>query len=194
MNVRTLCLGILHFTDATGYEIRKMAAEGDFRHFVEASYGAIYPALSRLMEEGLVECRTEHADGKPSRKIYTITDAGRIALREALYEPPRPDVFKSEFLFLTLFDDLVDPAHLLAMIEQRIVFLRDEQERLHAAREDCGTESDRFAIRYGEALNLAALELLEAERDRLTSADRRPAKSLNGQAERPAEPGSEITT
>ena len=52
MNIRTLCLGILSRGDATGYEIKKMAEEGLFSHFVEASFGSIYPALTRMTDEG----------------------------------------------------------------------------------------------------------------------------------------------
>ena len=77
MNVRTLCLAILYFGDATGYEIRKLSTEGKYSYFVEASYGAIYPALAKLEKDGLVTCRIEAVEGKPSRKVYSITDAGR---------------------------------------------------------------------------------------------------------------------
>ena len=50
MNVRTLCLGVLQFGEATGYEIKKIVEEGMFNHFIEASYGSIYPALTRQYE------------------------------------------------------------------------------------------------------------------------------------------------
>ena len=53
MNIRTLCLGILQFEDATGYEINKLVADGRFSHFIEASYGSIYPALTKMMQEEL---------------------------------------------------------------------------------------------------------------------------------------------
>ena len=48
MNVKTPCLAILSFGEATGYEFRKRAAEGPLSYFTEASFGAIYPALDRL--------------------------------------------------------------------------------------------------------------------------------------------------
>ena len=74
MNVRTLCLAVLQFGDATGYEIKKMVEDGMFNHFIEASYGSIYPALTRMSDDGLVTCRTEAQSGKPDKKIYSITD------------------------------------------------------------------------------------------------------------------------
>jgi PadR family transcriptional regulator AphA len=66
MNVSTLCLAILNFGEASGYDIRKMSTEGTFSHFVDASYGAIYPALERLESEGKVEQRMEQQVGKPA--------------------------------------------------------------------------------------------------------------------------------
>ena len=77
MNVSSICLAILFCGDRTGYDIRKISTEGSYSFFVEASYGSIYPALNRLEHEGLVTCRHEAQDGKPARKVYSITDSGR---------------------------------------------------------------------------------------------------------------------
>ncbi len=95
MNVRTLCLAILHFSEATGYEIKKMSTEEHFSFFVDASFGSIYPALSRLQDDGCVTVREEFESGKPSRKVYSITDKGREELHESLRVLPRRDSFKS---------------------------------------------------------------------------------------------------
>ena len=88
MNVRTLCLGILSFRQMTGYDIRKLAAEGNFSHFCEANYGSIYPALSQLTKDGFVVFTDEVIDGKPPRKIYSITDKGRSYLFNTLNKQP----------------------------------------------------------------------------------------------------------
>ena len=87
MNIRTLCLGILQFEDATGYEINKLVADGRFSHFIEASYGSIYPALTRLMQEELVTCQTQVQAGKPSRKIYAIPQGAPSSLRLSKKNP-----------------------------------------------------------------------------------------------------------
>ena len=87
MNVKTLCLAILSFGEATGYDIRKFAADGPFSYFIESSFGSVYPALDRLWREGLIERRQERRPGKPSRNVYALTEAGRKALVEALHQP-----------------------------------------------------------------------------------------------------------
>ena len=55
--------------------------------FSGLSYGSIYPALKKMENHGLVSKRTEIQDGAPNRKIYTITDAGRVAFLDSLRSP-----------------------------------------------------------------------------------------------------------
>ncbi len=120
MNVRTLCLSILYTQDASGYEIRKMCTEGECSYFVEASYGSIYPALAKLEDEGLVTSQVEHQPGKPSKKIYSITEAGRAAFVDALYEPLGDDVYRSPFLLFARFAHLLPPNIVRERVEERI--------------------------------------------------------------------------
>ncbi len=153
MNVRTLCLSILYDGEASGYDIRRMCTEGNFAYFVEASYGSIYPALSRLEEDGLVSSRTEQQGGKPARKVYSITDAGRAAFAEELSEPLGEDMFRSPFLLFARF------AHILPreLVEQRCnEFLQrqvDGRKHLEEAKteHDC-SPADMWVINYGRAV------------------------------------------
>jgi DNA-binding PadR family transcriptional regulator len=51
--------------------------------------GTVYPILSRLENEGLVRSSWEdaaaaHASGRPARRYYTITPAGKTALERAM--------------------------------------------------------------------------------------------------------------
>lgn len=51
--------------------------------------GTVYPILTRLERRGLLESRWEdptvdREGGRPPRRYYALTDAGRDALREAV--------------------------------------------------------------------------------------------------------------
>jgi len=51
--------------------------------------GTVYPALRRLEEQGFVKSKWERGamaqrDGRPARKYYEVTKAGREALSEAV--------------------------------------------------------------------------------------------------------------
>ncbi len=164
MNIRTLCLAILHESDATGYEIKKLSVEGKYRYFAEASFGSIYPTLARLEQEGLVTLREETQPGKPSRKIYSITDAGRRALVEALSEPPTPDVFRSGFLLVALCAELLDRATIAAAVEGRITHLREEIGHLEELLRSTNDPTTHWAAAYGIACMTKSHEYLADHR------------------------------
>lgn len=167
MNVRTLCLAILNFREATGYEIRKLSTEGNFSYFVDASYGAIYPALSRLEAERLITGRDEVQPGKPARKVYAITPAGREALVEALSQPPEPDSFKSEFLLIALCAEYVERDHLEQVIEGQTAALQARLDSLREARAKCEHPGSNWILDYGISCHEANLRHLRNHRDAL---------------------------
>ena len=171
MNIRTLCLGILQFDDATGYEINKLVADGRFSHFIEASYGSIYPALTKMMLEELVTCRTEIQPGKPSRKIYAITQAGRDELFQALQGSPKPNRFKSEFLFLGLFASALPAGHMKKAFEQHENELASRVKDMQGHLDCCKNPGSQFAIGYGIAANRAALEYLRQNKQLLLQSE-----------------------
>lgn len=66
--------------------------------------GAIYPLLSSMEENGLVQSRWEDPD-KRTRRIYQITDEGRKEL-ERLHGVLRPKVMEAIEVLHELYDDL----------------------------------------------------------------------------------------
>jgi DNA-binding PadR family transcriptional regulator len=164
MDVKILCLGALDQGDATGYEIKKMFQDGLFAHFLEASFGSIYPALTKLTEEGLLTCKSQQQDGRPDKKIYSITAAGRTALTEAIQLPVANDKFKSEFLFVMLFADVLAPETVTALIENRMHYLQDELAQIQSEKDMSVTAGHEFVRRYGEAVMDASLKFINENR------------------------------
>lgn len=169
MDVRTLCLGILALGDASGYEIRKMVAEGSFSFFSEASYGSIYPALMKLTEEGLVTCREFAQDKRPDKKIYSLTPAGRSQLMAQLQKGAGPDRNRSEFLAALLFAEAVSPDRVRDLLEERRALHRQKIADLGALLEDDMSPASRFVLEYGIAMQKAALDYLERRSDALVA-------------------------
>lgn len=168
MNVKTLCLAILYFQESTGYEIRKMSTEGKYSHFVDASFGSIYPALNRLEADGLVTFREEIEPGKPSRKIYSITDAGRNYFLQSLNAPPSKDVYRSEFLMIAMCAEFLPPSTVKRAIETRIGQLQTEIQLLKGfAENENSTASIRWAASYGMDCMKNSLNHLSSHRDAL---------------------------
>ena len=167
MHVKTLCLGALALGDATGYEIKKMFEDGVLSHFLEASFGSIYPALTRLTEEGLVTCHAEAQERRPDKKIYSITEAGRDALAAACQEPIAKDKFRSEFLFVMIFAHLLPPRLIGALLDQEIARYEDEIDRLVNDPEPIETPSAEFIRGFGIASLKAGLKYLKDNRRKL---------------------------
>ncbi len=161
MNVRSLCLAILNMSDATGYEIRKLSTEAEYSYFVDASFGSIYPALNKLEVDGMVTCRLEEQVGKPARKVYSITEAGRQEFRVSLNIPPQKDLFKSEFLLLAMNANFVDRETLQIAIDQRFVYLKEELALISDAGNSCEHDGMRWIARYGCFVHEASLKFLE---------------------------------
>lgn len=163
MQVTTLCLGALVFGEATGYEINKMFEDGPFSHFLDASYGSIYPALTRLTEEGLVTCKAEAQERRPDKKIYSLTEKGRLKLGEALQQPIADDKYRSEFLFTLLFAHLLPRNRVRSMVDQRLAAMKKKLAELsHPHEED--TPGMDFARQYGHAVYSASIDFLEKNR------------------------------
>ncbi len=168
MNVRTLCLGILSTEEASGYEIKKDIEEGLFSHFIEASFGSIYPALTQLTAEGLLTVRAEEQTGKPDKKVYAITQAGRLALAKAISVLPAKDKYKSEFLFQMLLQQFISRDLMLVALDKQLSELRGELTRI--AECQCAEQPHAgasFVAGYGNAVLSASVDYLELKRAEL---------------------------
>jgi PadR family transcriptional regulator, regulatory protein AphA len=82
-------LGLLTYSPLSGYDVRRIYAQS-LGNFWSESYGAIYPILRRLEEEGLATREVVRTSGRPDRNVFTITDLGRDELHRWLAQPPEP--------------------------------------------------------------------------------------------------------
>tara|TARA_R110000868_G_C10846685_1_gene760493 strand:- start:100 stop:681 length:582 start_codon:yes stop_codon:yes gene_type:complete len=170
MDVKTLCLGVLSRGDATGYEIKKQCEEGPFAYFYAAGFGSIYPALSALKGAGLISVQDIRQDGKPAKKVYSITPAGRLALIQALEEPPGPDRLRSDFLFTMFFGQLLPARDIDNLISARVEMLNHRLGEMEECRRPDMPGGEAFSLGYGMAIYRAAADYLENHRHELVGA------------------------
>ena len=169
MDVKTLCLGLLSINEACGYDLKK-EFESIFKHFYSAGYGSIYPALADLAENGLVSCREMPQDGKPDRKIYRITAAGRECFKNALRETNPQHKIRSEFLAMLYFADLMEADRLSRLLDERVSELRDAVSHIDQIEKDWGSDTPagaRFVAGFGSTIAKAAADYIESNRDML---------------------------
>jgi DNA-binding PadR family transcriptional regulator len=108
-NTNYAILGVLTIEPQTGYDIKKFI-EKSIGNFWQESYGQLYPALKDLVEAGMAEMHIEHnVDGKPDKKVYSITGKGRDELKDWLTQPVKKmPVLRNEVLLKLFFGYEVD--------------------------------------------------------------------------------------
>lgn len=79
-------LGLIHQKPSSGYDLRKIFTDTPMAGYSD-SPGAIYPALRRLEERGLVQGSIVAGSGLRQRKVLTITPAGMAELKKWLTGP-----------------------------------------------------------------------------------------------------------
>jgi DNA-binding PadR family transcriptional regulator len=136
-------LGLLMERDHHGYEIRTQLRDR-LGVWANVSFGAIYPALARLERHGLVEAvlpvaprasslstgslsgeraslrslRASSGLGRRGRKVYRITDRGRLEFVEMLGDPSTLDDAKNFSLRMALAKYLT-PTLRVSLLERR---------------------------------------------------------------------------
>lgn len=167
MNAKALCLAILYFQDATGYEIRKLSLGGKFSYFVDVSYGSIYPMLNKLESEGLVTRRVESHVGKPDSKIYSITQLGRDDLASTMNSLPSYDKFQSEFLLLSLNAKLASRQFLDTAIEDQLKQVEEEILAIENLLMDCTDPAVIWVAEYGKFMMHAKANFYKTNKEKL---------------------------
>jgi DNA-binding PadR family transcriptional regulator len=70
-----------------GYEIEQVIEARGMRDWTEIGFSSIYYLLNKLEKAGLIESQLQQPEGKgPARKVYTVTQAGRQAHFQGIFE------------------------------------------------------------------------------------------------------------
>lgn len=111
-------LAVLSGEACSGYDLAKQF-DGSVGFFWTASHQQIYRELSKLEQQGLIDLEVFHQDGKPDRKVYSITPAGLDWLRDWIMQPsPLPPV-KDELLVKLFVGQLVPPLAIRQLLEDQ---------------------------------------------------------------------------
>jgi DNA-binding PadR family transcriptional regulator len=132
--LRSIILGLLGAHPMSGYDIKR-AFDRSLATYWNAGNSQIYTTLKSLAAHGLVSSELVVREGRPNRRVYQLTPAGRAALDTWLTERV-PDRFtKDEFLTRLFFcgqtSDEVALRHLEAHREALHAQLADMEWALH---------------------------------------------------------------
>ncbi len=114
-------LGLLARGAHSGYDLaREMQKPIGF--YWHARHSQIYPELARLEAQGLATYEVVTQQDLPSKKVYTITEAGRDALQQWVTTSPNVPAVRDELVLRAFSLWLADPA------AARSVFRTHEQQ------------------------------------------------------------------
>lgn len=86
-------LGLIASRPLSGYDLRKLFRITPMGHF-STSPGAIYPALRRLKQRGLIRGKVKNKGTLRPKQLFEITGDGMKSLRTILSEPITADDIK----------------------------------------------------------------------------------------------------
>jgi len=122
-------LGFLDYRPMSGYDLKKYFDQS-VAHFWSATQSHIYKALENLEQDGMVESQVIQQDGKPNRKQYKITEAGRTELRRWVSTPLPVEAKREAWLIQVFFAHNITNAEIASLFENRI-------ERLSKSLSEC---------------------------------------------------------
>lgn len=118
MELKHAILGLLSIRSASGYDLGRAFA-GSVAHFWHADQSQIYRTLDRLSAAEAITTEVIHQDGKPDRKVHSLTDAGRTELTEWLSSPLEDEPAKEPFLARLFFAVLIGRDGVERLLEER---------------------------------------------------------------------------
>jgi DNA-binding PadR family transcriptional regulator len=162
--LRLAILGLLSQEALAGYDLRKVFTTTPMGHF-STSPGAIYPALKRMKENGLIRGSIEGRDTLRPRQVFAITSKGRQALKERLLLPITRDdvVWRMDELVLrfAFIGDLLGRARSRIYLKELIAgvegYLPVLKEHLEVQRRS-GRGTGAYALEHGIAHYAATLK------------------------------------
>lgn len=167
-----IILGLLSINPKSGYDIKCSISKG-VGYFWSMSYGQIYPALKEFVREGMVTFSVYKQEGKPEKKVYTITDKGRDVLKKWLEEPIDYNVsgYTTLLTAKVFFGANIGPEATISHVsgaleheEKRLEELLGVEEKLNMEREVAVRNNDksyhyrRCTLREGIAITRAKID------------------------------------
>ena len=175
MSIKHAILGLLHYKDMYGYELKDLIE----KHFTSAwtvNYGQIYTSLKALAaDEHIVLSEVVPSEtGAPHKKLYSLTDKGREEFKNWLKsEPEKRRLHRDPFIMRFIFFGFGEKEDALRLIEEQI---RLYEQGLATRKEELPRSTARgpystMIRELGIAHNETHLEWLRKARERILNMD-----------------------
>lgn len=140
MTSQDVILGILMKRSLSGYDIKHMF-ETVFSYFYNASFGTIYPTLSKMEKEGLITKESVIQEGRPNKNVYSITEEGQKHFKAYMYSPMQANEFKSDAMTRLFFGEFIEVEVIIEYLESGVSSTKNDLERLQKMYENGKSKS-----------------------------------------------------
>lgn len=131
MSLKCTILGLLSLQPASGYDIKRTIDRSVY--FIWNVTGPqIYTTLRTLRNEGLIASESIPQVGKPDKQIHTITEKGKLALKEFANEPIRAAVTRDEVLLRVFLGNFAEEETILRELAAFLDRIRHERMFMEA--------------------------------------------------------------
>lgn len=167
MALRHAVLAALLEGDAAGYQLAKRF-DISVSNFWSATPQQLYRELDRLEQDGLIEGHVVEQQGRPNKRVFTLTAAGRDHLHVFTAQPSKPTAIRDDLLVkIQAFDESDHDAirkQLLARLEHaRQKLARYEDLRLDLLDGQAEEAYLRTTQRVGPYLTLLGGRMFEQQ-------------------------------
>jgi PadR family transcriptional regulator AphA len=117
MSLPHALLGLINYRPSTGYDL-KATFKRSIYFFWNATLPQIYRTLNHMESKGWLTSTVEHQKGKPSRKVYYVTDTGRQEFFRWLAEPAEIVEPRQPMLVKVFFGNQLAPDQIAGHLER----------------------------------------------------------------------------
>jgi len=160
MSHRYLVLGLLSERPMTGYDIKKYV-NVMLSAVTNASYGTLYPTLHKLLKEDAVKVAEIPQKGRPSKKVYSITETGQQELCGWLRKPAAADQVKREFLLKLYLAKNLSAQHIHSLVSNRRDQMTEKLDNLKAEKQAVNNPWQKWVVNYTLSLCKAEIDWLD---------------------------------
>lgn len=133
MALRDAVLAALLDSEASGYDLAK-GFDGSVANYWRSTPQQLYRELDRLAADGLIEARVVQQERRPNKRVYTLTAAGRAAVRAFTESTPKPSVIRDELLIQVAAVEGGNADAVCASLEEQIRWSTDKLEHYERLR------------------------------------------------------------
>ncbi|MFE7760458.1 PadR family transcriptional regulator [Streptomyces sp. NPDC057438] len=174
MALRNAVMAALLEGEASGYDLAK-AFDATVANFWMSTPQQLYRELDRMETDGLVTARVVEQERRPNKRLYSLTEAGREAVRAYTAEPlGKPAVIRDELLVKVQCLDAGDLDAVRHAVTERMEWATAKlarYERLRLRLLDGRSEEAYFAEAERIGPYLTLLRGMSFERDNLQWGD-----------------------